>query len=272
VFSAIGALVFLGCPWRALLRLAGGDANALSGIAGLVVGVGVGCLFLKRGYSLGRNYPMPRIAGSIFPALMVLFLGLLLFRTSFQEGGAIFFSTKGPGSQHAAIWMSLSAGLLVGYLAQRTRFCTMGSLRDALLIRDFHLLSGAIAFVVAAMVVNVAVGGMNVGWQAMPASHMNHLWNVLSMVLAGLCFALAGGCPGRQFFLAGEGDGDAAVFCSGMFTGAAIAHNWVLAAVPDKTIGGTIQVGGPGVYGRIAVLAGIVFCVILGLTARPQKA
>jgi hypothetical protein len=26
------------------------------------------------------------------------------------------------------------------------------------------------------------------------------------MVVAGLAFALAGGCPGRQLFLSGEGD------------------------------------------------------------------
>ena len=34
-FSMIGALVFLGCPWRTLLRLAGGDGNAIFGLAGL---------------------------------------------------------------------------------------------------------------------------------------------------------------------------------------------------------------------------------------------
>jgi len=28
-FAMVGALVFLGCPWRALLRLAGGDGNAI---------------------------------------------------------------------------------------------------------------------------------------------------------------------------------------------------------------------------------------------------
>ena len=28
-FAMIGALVFLGCPWRAMLRLAGGDGNAI---------------------------------------------------------------------------------------------------------------------------------------------------------------------------------------------------------------------------------------------------
>ena len=37
----IGALVFLGCPWRTLLRLAGGDLNALVGLAGLAVGIGL---------------------------------------------------------------------------------------------------------------------------------------------------------------------------------------------------------------------------------------
>ena len=36
MFAMIGALVFLGCPWRAMLRLAGGDWNAIVGIIGLV--------------------------------------------------------------------------------------------------------------------------------------------------------------------------------------------------------------------------------------------
>jgi len=45
----IGALVFLGCPWRALLRLAGGDWNAIVGLAGLVAGVFAGTLFIRNG-------------------------------------------------------------------------------------------------------------------------------------------------------------------------------------------------------------------------------
>ena len=276
IFAVIGALVFLGCPWRAMMRLAGGDLNSLVGIAGLLAGVWAGCIFLKGGYSLGRSRPMPWIAGLIFPAVMALFLGLLYFKTSFKEGQAIFFSEKGPGAMHAPIWISLAAGLLIGILAQRTRFCTMGSLRDAILIRDFHLLTGAAAFVVGALIVNVCTWSMEFGFADMPISHSNHLWNFLGMVLAGLAFALAGGCPGRQFFLSGEGDGDAAVFCCGMLAGAGIAHNWFLAAGPDKAkmVEGLqiVEVGGPGTYGQIAVIAGIVFCVILGFTARYRKA
>lgn len=271
VFAVIGALVFLGCPWRALLRLAAGDWNSLVGVAGLTAGVGLGCIFLKSGYTLGRSYPMPKVAGWIFPAVMALLLGLLLCRTSFKAGEAIFFSENGPGAMHAPLWLGLTFGLLVGALAQRTRFCTMGALRDAMLIRDYHLLSGVVAFLVAAIVVNVCTGAVKMGWEAMPISHMNHVWNFLGMVLAGLAFSLGGGCPGRQLFLSGEGDGDAAVFCCGMLVGAGVAHNWFLAATPDKLVGEVCVVGGPGFYGQIAVIVGIVFCVILGLTARNRK-
>lgn len=270
VFAVIGALVFLGCPWRAMLRLAAGDWNALVGIAGLIAGVGAGCFFLKSGYTLGRSYPMPKLAGWIFPAIMVLLLGLLLFKVSFKPGEAIFFSQQGAGAMHAPVWVGLLCGLLIGGLAQRTRFCTMGAFRDAMLIRDYHLLTGIMAFLIAAVAVNIGVGEVNMGWKGMPISHANHLWNFLGMMLAGLCFSLAGGCPGRQLFLSGEGDGDATIFCCGLLFGAGVAHNWFLTAKPDR-MGETFVLGGPAVQGRIAVIAGIAFCVLLGLAARGQK-
>jgi hypothetical protein len=78
------------------------------------------------------------------------------------------------------------------------------------------------------------------------------------MALAGLAFALAGGCPGRQLFLAGEGDGDAAVFVFGMITGAAFAHNFGLASSPT----------GLGPHGMAAVAVGFVVCLFIGLTMR----
>ncbi len=55
IFAMIGALVFLGCPWRALLRLAGGDWNAIMGLLGLITGIWIGTMFLKGGYNLGRT-------------------------------------------------------------------------------------------------------------------------------------------------------------------------------------------------------------------------
>jgi len=268
VFAAIGALAFLGCPWRALLRLAGGDGNALLGLAGLLAGVCLGALCLQRGYTLGRSSLATPLSGLILPAVMLLFLGLLTLKVSFGPGGALFFSEKGPGAMHASLAVSLSAGLGIGVLAQRSRFCTMGAIRDAVLIRDVHLLSGVAALVAAAFATNLALGQFRAGFAAMPIAHSAHLWNFLGMALSGLAFALAGGCPGRQLFLSGEGDGDAAVFVCGMIVGAAFAHNFFLAGAPDVLADGVLKVGGPGPYGKIAVLAGLAFCTLLGLTAR----
>lgn len=270
MFAMIGALVFLGCPWRALLRLAGGDANAIIGLVGLLAGIAGGVFFLKKGYSLGRSYRAPAATGWIMPVVMAGLLLLAIFRPQFSEGGPIFFSAEGPGSMHAAVLISLGAGLLIGFLAQRTRFCTMGSIRDVVLMGDTHLISGIGALLVAAFAMNLILGQFKPGFAAQPIAHSNILWNFLGMTLAGLAFALAGGCPGRQLILSGEGDGDAGVFVLGMIVGAGFAHNFALAGSPDKLVEGALTVGGPGIYGQIAVVIGLVLCVILGLAARQR--
>src|SRR5512139_2854016 len=209
VFAAIGALVFLSCPWRAYLRLGGGDWNALFGIAGLIIGVGVGIVFLRRGFSLGRNRPTSTAVGWVMPTLMMGLLLLLILAPLFGRDangvptGPIFFSEKGPGSQHAPILIALGAGLLIGILAQRSRFCTIGALRDTILLRDTHLLNGILALIAAAFVTNLVSGQFKPGFENQPIAHTDVLWNIGGMVLAGLAFTLAGGCPGRQLILAG---------------------------------------------------------------------
>lgn len=260
-FAMIGALVFLGCPWRAVLRLAGGDGNALLGLAGLTTGIGVGALFLKNGYTLGRAQKTSAAAGWLLPLIMVGFLVLLLANPQVAEqakSGVLFYSLKGPGAAHAPLFLSLAAGLLIGVLAQRSRFCTMGAIRDLLLFRQTHLLGGFLALLVAALVTNLALGQFHWGFDKQPVAHSQHLWNFAGMALAGLAFALAGGCPGRQLFMAGEGDGDAAVFVFGMIVGAAFAHNFGLASSP----------AGIGPNGMAAVLVGLAVCLFIGFTMR----
>ncbi|MCX7677113.1 MAG: YedE family putative selenium transporter, partial [Alteraurantiacibacter sp.] len=83
MFAIIGALVFLGCPWRAYLRLGGGDWNAIFGILGLFAGIALGVVFLRMGYSLGRNRPAPAALGWLMPAIMVALLLLLIFAPQF---------------------------------------------------------------------------------------------------------------------------------------------------------------------------------------------
>ncbi len=139
-------------------------------------------------------------------------------------------------------------------------------------MRDFHLFSGLIAFIGFAFLTNLLLGQFNLGHHAMPVAHSSLLWNVLGMVLSGLAYALAGGCPGRQLFLSGEGDGDSAVFVLGMITGAGIAHNFNLAGKPDAIVENVLQVGGLSSFGMVAVILGLVVCVTIGFTMREKMA
>ncbi|TET37936.1 MAG: YedE-related selenium metabolism membrane protein [Planctomycetota bacterium] len=256
MFAMIGALVFLGCSWRAILRLAGGDWNAIVGLAGFAIGIGIAVLFLKMGFSLGRSYPAKPVTGIAMPALM---LGLLIFAIWYPSP-PLFKTLKPvtgkipPGAMYAPVWISIIAALVIGFLAQRTRFCSVGAVRDVLLMRDTHLLCGVAAFFAAALILNLILGQFHPGLAGQPIAHNVHLLNFFGLVLAGLSWALAGGCPGRQLFMAGEGDGDAAIFVLGMMSGAAIAHNF-------KTVG-----TGPNAWS--AVIVGLIVVVGIGLLAR----
>ena len=77
-FAMIGCLMFLGCPFRMLLRLAGGDLNALAGLVGFTGGIYAGIFFLNRGYSLKRTYKMTAIEGSLLPIVALALLALLV--------------------------------------------------------------------------------------------------------------------------------------------------------------------------------------------------
>ena len=65
----------------------------------------------------------------------------------------------GPGAKHAAVIISLVAGLIVGALAQRTRMCMVGGFRDVFLFRDFRLLCGGVALFAACLVTNLILNG-----------------------------------------------------------------------------------------------------------------
>ena len=264
-FAMIGALVFLGCPWRALLRFAAGDGNAIFGLLGLIGGIWVGTLFLKGGYNLGRTQKTYSSVGWLLPLTMLgfLVLGLIFPQVEGEmKNDILFYSLKGPGAMHAPLVVSLLVGLTIGFLAQRSRFCTMGAFRDLILFRQTHLFMGLLSLAVFAFITNLILGQFHPGFVKQPVSHTMSLWNFGGMVLAGLAFALAGGCPGRQLFLSGEGDGDAAVFVLGMIVGAGFAHNFGLASSPK----------GVGPHGITAVIIGLLVCLFIGFTMRKKIA
>ena len=254
-FVMIGALVFLGCPIRMMLRIAGGDLNGITALAGLVAGVLVGIFFLKRGFNLGRATKLRAPVGWMMPILMVGLLLLAIFQPGFLSA-----SEKGPGAMFAPLGISLVVGLAVGFLAQRTRMCFVGGWRDLFLVKDGYLFSGLAAFFIAALITNYAVGNFAAdgiyhwGFTSQPVAHDSHLWNSLGMALVGLAATLLGGCPLRQLILSGEGDTDAAVTVLGLFAGAAFAHNFGLAS----------SGAGPSALGPVAVIIGLAVCLAVG--------
>lgn len=264
-FAMIGALVFLGCPWRAALRLAGGDGNAIVGLLGLIFGIWIGTLFFKKGYNLGRTQETYIAVGWILPLLMLGLLALVLVFPQSEgqnKSGVLLYSLKGPGAMHAPLLFSLVVGLSVGFVAQRSRFCTMGAIRDTVLFGQMHLLTGFISLMLFAFLTNLVLGQFTPGFADQPVAHTMHVWNFAGMTLAGLAFALAGGCPGRQLFLSGEGDGDAAVFVLGMIVGAGFAHNFGLASSP----------AGLGPHGIAGVVVGLLACLFIGFSMRGKSA
>lgn len=255
-FVMIGCLMFLGCPFRMILRMAGGDLNALFGLVGFVAGILAGVFFLNKGYSLKRTYKLPSSDGVMLPVIMGVLMVLLVAAPAF-----IFFTEAdgGPGAKHAAIALSLAAGLIVGAIAQRTRLCMVGGIRDLVLFRESKLLLGFFAVFAGALVCNLiltaATAGtyFNLGMAGQPVAHVDGLWNFLGMFLTGFGCVLLGGCPLRQLVLSGEGNADSAITVLGLIVGAAFCHNFGLASSAE----------GPTANGKIAVTIGIVFVTVI---------
>lgn len=220
---AISALVFLGCPLRMVLRLAGGDLNAIVGIFGFASGIAIGIYFLNKGFSLKRSYPQAKLGGYLFPAVCAGLLVLLLVKPAF-----IIIGSPEKLPAFAPLGLSLIAGLATGYLAQKTRLCMVGGIRDLIMFKETYLLLGFLSILIFAALGNFAFGNIHIGFEGQPAAHSDGLLNFFGMLVAGWASVLLGGCPLRQLILSGEGNVDSATTVFGIIFGAAIAHNFGL--------------------------------------------
>ena len=258
IAMVIGALVFLGCSTRMVLRMAAGDISAYIGLIGLALGVGTGMVFLKRGYSLGKKVTIKREAGYIFPFVLAVLLILSVTTTFFVS------STKGPGSIHAPFIISLLGGVLFGILAQRTRMCFTGSFRNMFFMKNFEMITPIFGMFLVVLVYNIISGQFKIVPYG-PIAHPQTVWNILGMYVVGLSGTLLGGCPLRQLILAGQGSMDSTATVIGMFVGAAMAHNFKIAsaAAAKATEKAPAVAGGPGINGQIAI--GVCIIVLLAI-------
>ncbi len=253
VILMVGCGIFMGCPIRMALRLGAGDFTAAAGLMGLVAGVWLGFVFLKRGFYLGEAAPMPLINGLMLPLLAVGILIALVFKSRILQ-----FSASGPGAERAPLLIALGAGLLIGALSQRSRFCITGNIANFLAARDYKMASGVLGMLGAALVVSLMTGSFHPGFEAQPGSHLAYGWSFLGMGLVGMTSVMIGGCPFRQVVLASQGSTDAAAAVLGMLGGGAIVQTWGI---------GSTNVG-PTQAGEIATLVSIAFILVVGVLLR----
>ncbi len=258
MFMIFGCAVFIGCPIKLLLRLTAGDLTAIAGVVGLVAGVWVGLKGLAHGVEFVPQSKSKANGGLLIPGLFMLLLLFFLVRPGF-----LLFSSQGGGAQFAPWPLALIAGTALGVLAQRSRFCITGSIRNFLLMGlRTPALWGLLAFIASAWAVNIAYGKFNPGLYGQPGAHLEYLWSFLGMGLVGWISVLIGGCPFRQLIKAGEGDADAGLVVIGMFIGGALAQSWGIAATAS----------GVSIYGKISILAGFALVAAGSLAFRQRAA
>ncbi len=263
----IGALIFLGCPLRMVIRMASGDISSYIGLIGFIGGVGTGSFMLKKGFSLGRSQETPKVNGYVLPGIVAgLFILFLTVPSLFA------FSEKGPGSMHAPIYLSLGVGVLFGIIAQKTRMCFAGSVRDIFLLKNFNLLMVILGVFLPLLAYNIFTNKFAFVAYG-PIAHAQTVWNIAGMFIVGFAAVLLGGCPLRQLVLAGTGSTDSAITVIGMFSGAALAHNFGLAAAAASAAKGEVAAvaGGPGINGQVAGVLCIIVLFFIAFTGLKKQ-
>lgn len=264
----IGSLVFLGCPLRMIIRMSAGDFNAWVALIGFILGVATGVFALKKGFSLGRAHVTNKASGAVLPVIMAGIL-ILALGTSLLKA-----SEAGPGSLHAPVIISLIGGLVFGAFAQKSRMCFAGSMRDVILMKNFDLFSVIAGLFVVMLIFNIATARFVPGFNTPGIiAHSEHLWNILGMYAVGFAAVLAGGCPLRQLILAGQGSSDSAVTVMGMFFGAALCHNFGLAASGIAVNAETKEIvaGAVPLNGKAACIICIAVCFIIAFTHKREE-
>jgi uncharacterized protein len=254
VAMAFGALVFLGCPFRLLQRLGGGDLAAWLALPGFLVGVGLGRWFERRGYSIGKTHEVPLAVGLLGPIVVVV--ALVCFVAGSSATGNVL-AGPGPGDAgppaHAPWLVALGIGSIAGALLSATGFCGVNAARQVFGGPRPMLVAAALLVLAYALVLTIG-GRFAPGLTEQPIAHQEWLWNTLALALVGLTGALCGGCPVRLIVLTGEGNGDAFVAVMGLGVGGALAHSLGIAAAPATAA----AAGGPAFAGKLVVVVALV--------------
>jgi uncharacterized membrane protein YedE/YeeE len=141
--------------------------------------------------------------------------------------------------------VTLLLGLIIGWLGQRSGFCSIGGFRDFIMFRHTRLLSGFLAmiggafigYLVFKLIFPAAFEGffwfMGKGLMPVPGAPANLtvaayiLLAIVGGIAVGLIGVLLGGCPLRQVVMTAEGNIRSLCFVIGMCIGSVVFTLWV---------------------------------------------
>lgn len=148
--------------------------------------------------------------------------------------------------------VTIILGIVIGWLGQRSGFCSIGGIRDFILFRQTRLLKGYIGLIISAFVFYLIFSLI------VPSAFPNFFWLIanaggalaaipgapggLSVVATIICMlvggifvgiigTLLGGCPLRQLVMTSEGNVKSGFFVIGMLVGALVFSGFILAWV-----------------------------------------
>lgn len=142
------------------------------------------------------------------------------------------------------IWLipiaTLILGLFIGWLGQRSGFCSIGGIRDFMLFKQTRLLKGYIVLILSAfafylifslifpeayggffyLITNgfAAIGGAPAGLSIAATT----ICMIVGGIFVGILGVLLGGCPLRQLVMTSEGNIKSVFFFLGLLIGAVV--------------------------------------------------
>ncbi|MCX7770633.1 MAG: YedE family putative selenium transporter [Proteobacteria bacterium] len=258
-FMIVGSAIFIGCPIKMLLKLAGGDLNALSGIAGLISGVYLAALLLRDGIDT-TPFTIKKIKNSI-TSYLVIVLVIVIFLTSMIYPKIFAESKSGAGAEKAPLILSIIFSLIIGYISQISRFCVTGATRNSIILKEKTGIIALFSLTFFAFITNIFLNRFNFGIYGQAGSHTQWLWSYLGMLLTGYIAVIIDGCPFRQLVKTGEGDLNAQIAFFGMLIAGAFVQNFNI--LSDSA--------GPTIAGKIWLLIGFIIFSLITLELRRNR-
>lgn len=258
-FMIVGCAVFIGCPIKMLLRLAGGDLTSIAGIIGLVAGVYFGVKVLKEGVDTVSftQRPLKQKSTAMMLPVLILMIGI----TAVGKDGIFPESLSGAAAEKAPFLIAAILSFIIGVASQYSRFCVTGSIRNSIILRKSTGFIALFLLIVSSLIINILFKKFNFGIYGQPGSHTSYFWSFISLFLVGYIAVLIDGCPFRQLIKSGEGDINAQISFLGMLLGAAFVQNFKILS----------DASGPTLFGKLGVLLGFLIFAIITLEARKNS-